>query len=141
MSKRIPAPIPANAKEKTGPERVPHLYRAIVREIRRHIRQRGWTMQECDDKSGLNDGYVAKALAPETPSGRVAQYQTLDLLVEALAGAGYRVLIVPADHDRGSRRTLVGALSEQEGVEAERVARMIDRVANGNKRLPAAARR
>jgi len=50
---------------------------------RRHL-QLGWPMWLLDDKAGTNDGYYAKCLYCETPSGRTARLDTLQLFIDAL---------------------------------------------------------
>jgi hypothetical protein len=47
-------------------------------------------MRECDDRSGLNDGYTAKLLHPDTPSGR----QLLQYLTDALYLYGVDVYLI-----------------------------------------------
>src|SRR5262245_19131175 len=60
------------------------IYLAVVAALERRIRSLGLTMQECDDLSGNEDGYTAKMLHPDTPSGRQAQSRTLQNLISAL---------------------------------------------------------
>jgi hypothetical protein len=67
------------------------LYLAIVEQIRRQILRREWTMWKCDDRSGVQDGYTAKMIHPNTPSGRQARWHTLQDLLEALFPAGMTV--------------------------------------------------
>ena len=65
------------------------LYRAIVAILDRRIRSLRWPMHECDDRSGLQDGYTAKLLHPDTASGRQARWESLQLLIDALYPQGF----------------------------------------------------
>lgn len=80
------------------------LYRALVGEMHARIRRLGVTMWQCDDLSGLQDGYTAKLLHPDTPSGRQARWETLQLLVDALYPDGYTVIIKPQDGAKAAAR-------------------------------------
>lgn len=65
---------------------------------RRKIRKAelGWSFWQLDEKSGAQSGYFAKAFNPDTPSGRVARWETLQWLIDAMyPDRGYRVFIVP----------------------------------------------
>lgn len=70
---------------------VTDLYRALVWEVRNRIRALGLTMQQCDDISGNQDGYTAKMLHPDTPSGRQAQWQVVQQLLDAIYPGGVRL--------------------------------------------------
>ena len=49
-----------------------------------------------DEKSGAQSGYFAKAFNPDTPSGRIARWETLQWLIDAMyPDRGYRVFLVP----------------------------------------------
>jgi hypothetical protein len=48
-----------------------------------------------DERSGVQDGYYAKCLYPDTPSGRQAGWQMLDLIVGALFPEGYKAIFEP----------------------------------------------
>jgi hypothetical protein len=78
------------------------LYRAVIAEVRRQIALRGWTMWQCDERSGVQEGYTAKALHPDTPSGRQSRWETLQLLVDALFPGGLTVRIQDEMHARAS---------------------------------------
>jgi hypothetical protein len=52
-------------------------------------------MQEVCDRSGLADYYFSKALHASTPSGRQANWRTLQDIVDALFPEGYDVVIKP----------------------------------------------
>ncbi|WP_146205970.1 hypothetical protein [Azospirillum sp. TSH58] len=115
--------------------KIPWAYHAMCREIRRHLKRRGWALWELDDAAGWNDGYAGKALNPATPSGRMAGYDMLDLAFTALAGRGYRVLVIPDDFDITDPAAVQALLEEQDNAEAERIARLIDEAAY-TKRIP-----
>jgi hypothetical protein len=71
------------------------IYDAIIWELRNHIRALGLTMQQCDDCAGTQDGYVAKMLHPDTPSGRQARWETLQLVLDAVYPGGFRLRLQP----------------------------------------------
>lgn len=70
-------------------------YLAVIWELRKHIIELGATMKQCDDVSGNMDGYTAKMLHPEAPSGRQAQWRTLQNLVDSLYPFGFEIRIRP----------------------------------------------
>ena len=70
-------------------------YLALIKTIDRRIRALGWTMEMCDDRSGNQSGYTGKMLHPATPSGRQAQWVTLQYLLDAIYPGGVRVVLVP----------------------------------------------
>jgi hypothetical protein len=71
------------------------LYRTLIDQIQDRITHVGWTMERCDDAAGLQDGYTAKLLHPDTPSGRMARWETLQLLIDALFPGGMNALVLP----------------------------------------------
>jgi hypothetical protein len=75
------------------------IYMAIMENCERRRIDLGWPMWKVDDKAGTNDGYYAKALYPNTPSGRQAKWESLQLIVEALYKGGFRVTIEPENPD------------------------------------------
>lgn len=62
-------------------------------------------MWRCDDLSGVQDGYTAKMLHPDTPSGRQASWPTLDLVMRALFPDGYDIIFKPRDGRRALKLT------------------------------------
>lgn len=62
----------------------------------------GLSMATVNDMAGLQDGFFSKMLYPDTPSGRQARWETVQLAVEALFGKGFTVHIV-ADEDENRR--------------------------------------
>ncbi|WP_149163186.1 hypothetical protein [Azospirillum brasilense] len=106
--------------------KIPWAYHAICRELRRHLKQRGWAHWQLDDAAGWNDGYAGKVLNPATPSGRMAGHDMLDLAFTALVGRGYRVLVIPNGFDVSAPGAVQTLLDEQDATEVERVANMIE---------------
>lgn len=90
LSEQEPRPMAGKV-----PRTVPKLYRAVVLALAGRIVQCGLTMQECDETSGVQDGYTAKMLHPDTASGRVAGWEMLQLLMDALYPHGVEVVLVP----------------------------------------------
>jgi hypothetical protein len=77
------------------------LYRAVMWEVRKQILDLGLTMNNCDTVSGLDDGYTAKMLHPDTPSGRQAGWQRLQYLLDTVYAGGFILSIKPrADLDK-----------------------------------------
>jgi transcriptional regulator with XRE-family HTH domain len=70
-------------------------YMAVMLEIERRRLQLGVSMQEVCDRSGVADYYYSKALHASTPSGRQAQWRTIQDIVDALYPEGYDVEIRP----------------------------------------------
>lgn len=93
MTKRAPA---------TG------IYHALIAQIHGRIRRLGIPMWKCDDLSGLQDGYTAKLLHPDTPSGRQARWDTLQLLLDAIYPEGFVLTIRPV---RGGDKSLLNRFS------------------------------
>ncbi len=70
-------------------------YRSLALQFKARIRQLGLTMLEVDARGGLPEGYTAKALHPDSNTGRQAQYQNLQILLEVLYGPGGFVMASP----------------------------------------------
>lgn len=73
------------------------LYLAIIAEVRKQIAARAWTMWKCDERSGVQDGYTAKMLHPNAPSGRQARWPTLQDTMDALYPDGVTVRVRALD--------------------------------------------
>lgn len=69
------------------------LYRGIMLEIERRRLQLGFTFAEVDNLAGTQDGYCAKLMWPDTPSGRIGRWDTLQLIVDALFPEGFEVVV------------------------------------------------
>jgi hypothetical protein len=110
------------------------IYRALLLECERRRQVLGWSMWQVDDASGCQDGYYAKALHADRPSGRQARWETLSLIVTALWPAGFdlqithkpggiltaedhrlKVMFAAADNNRLSRRKLMSQLGKRGG--------------------------
>ncbi|MBP2290761.1 hypothetical protein [Azospirillum rugosum] len=52
-------------------------------------------MEKLDDRAGANDGYFAKILHADTPSGRQAGWEMLDLYAQALFPGGVSAALAP----------------------------------------------
>ncbi len=76
------------------------VYVALTAQIHDRIRKLGIPMWQCDDLSGVQDGYTAKMLHPDTPSGRQAGWATLDLLMAAIYPDGFDLIVRPRDGSR-----------------------------------------
>lgn len=53
-----------------------------------------------NELTGAADGYYAKMIYPDTPSGRQARWETVDEFATALFGSGYSIQIVPGELTR-----------------------------------------
>ena len=72
------------------------LYRQIIDCLKVRKEELGWSFWQLDEKSGAQSGYAAKAFNPDTPSGRMSQWQTLQWLIDAMyPKQNYRVFLVP----------------------------------------------
>lgn len=86
------------------------LYQEIMLAIDRRRQQMGVPMWALDDAAGTQDGYYAKCLHFEDPSGRMARYQTLELILGALYPGGFRIKIEATElpmHAQGSMKTRI----------------------------------
>jgi hypothetical protein len=71
------------------------IYRALMMALEGRRVELGLSMAAVNDLSGVNDGYYAKMIYPDTPSGRQARWEQVHDVVEALFGAGFTLVIVP----------------------------------------------
>ncbi|MCK1706118.1 hypothetical protein IVA86_33135 [Bradyrhizobium sp. 146] len=76
-------------------ERATALYRSLLLELERRRQHTGVSMSELSDIAGAADRYFSKALHADTPSGRVARWETLEEFMQALFPHGYDVEIRP----------------------------------------------
>jgi hypothetical protein len=65
-------------------------------EIDRRRRELGLPQERFSEWAGLPERYFSKAIHPDTPSGRQAQWQTLQVMVDALFPCGFTVRIEAA---------------------------------------------
>lgn len=91
----------------------------VLSQVRRRSRgaqTRAWLpMAQVDDLAGLQDGFFPKLIFPDAPNGRQSRWETLDLVVQALFGTGYRMC---AGQARCSRRSFCAghALEAQKNI-------------------------
>jgi hypothetical protein len=71
------------------------IYRAVMLECERRRASLGLPMEKFDEYAGLSERYYAKALHADAPSGRQAQWGTLQVIVDALFPAGFDLEIKP----------------------------------------------
>lgn len=71
------------------------IYRSIMLEIERRRLALGMPHWQVNDAAGTQDGYFAKMMLPDTPSGRQASWETLQLVIDALFPDGFEVIIRP----------------------------------------------
>lgn len=69
------------------------IYRAVMLEIERRRIALEWPMDKFSEYAGLPDRYFGKALSMDAPSGKQAQWATLQLIMDALFPAGYDLVI------------------------------------------------
>jgi hypothetical protein len=73
------------------------IYRAVMLALEARRLELGISMATVDDMAGTQDGYYAKMIYPDTPSGRQASWPTVDLVVEALFGTEFDLRLIGAD--------------------------------------------
>jgi hypothetical protein len=71
------------------------LYRQVMVEVERRRLQLGWPAWELDDVAGTQDGHFMKCLWADTPSGRQARWETVQLLLDAMFPLGFDLIIKP----------------------------------------------
>lgn len=94
--------VPRN-KNRTRP--CAAIYRVLMMEFERRRLELGLPMdtnsKNADKEQGLNDlagfadGYYAKIIYPDTPSGRQASWEAVDEFATALFGRDYSIQIIP----------------------------------------------
>lgn len=73
------------------------VYRALMQVLEGRRVELGLSMATVNDMAGLQDGYFSKMIYPDTPSGRQARWEQVELAFEALFGRGYDIRIIPGD--------------------------------------------
>lgn len=86
-----------DGKNRTRPSTA--IYRAIMLAVETRRQEVAISMMEVDEIAGTQSGYYGKAAYPDTPNGRQARWETMDLIVEALFGRGYEIIIVPGSDE------------------------------------------
>lgn len=69
------------------------LYRAIVLELERRRQSVGISMERMSELMGTAERSYSKLLYADSPSGRVAQWETLQLAVDVLFCEGFKLFI------------------------------------------------
>lgn len=72
------------------------IYRAIMLAVDERRQALGLSMWQVDEGAGTQEGYYAKALHADAPSGRQAQWATLQLIVEYLFPEGFTLRLEAA---------------------------------------------
>ena len=81
------------------------IYRSVMLEIERRRLALGWPHWKANDAAGTQDGYLAKMILADTPSGRQASWETVQMVMDAMFPDGFEVII---------RATKDGALSSED---------------------------
>lgn len=71
------------------------IYRAIMIECERRRQALGLPMDKFSEWAGLPDRFYSKGLHADAPSGRQAQWPTLQIIVSALFPHGFDLIIKP----------------------------------------------
>jgi hypothetical protein len=85
---------------KKPPRTAPPLYHAIMLEIERRRLQLGISMERLSEIAGIADRAYAKTLHCTAPSGRIAQYGTLQTLIDFLFVDGFTLILKPHNGPR-----------------------------------------
>lgn len=96
------------------------VYRALMAACEGRRLELGWSMATVNDQAGLQDGFFAKMIYPDTPSGRQARWETVQLAVEALFGRGFVIVVVPGEEDN-RRVTSAPVIDESASANARRI--------------------
>jgi hypothetical protein len=144
------------------------LYRCFTIELERQRQVLGWSMWQVDDASGVQDGHYAKLLHADRPSGRQADWKTLQLVAAALFPRGFdvqithktcepltaeghrlKVMFAASDNCKRTRRDLMSELGKRGAAarmlklgkrERKKIARTASKVAAIKRTKAAAAR-
>jgi len=73
------------------------IYRALMIAVEARRLELELSMATVNDLAGLQDGFFSRMIYPDTPSGRQARWETVDLAMEALFGRGYTITIQPGE--------------------------------------------
>jgi len=72
------------------------IYRGLLLAVERRRQELGWSSEYLDDRAGTQDRYYQKRLHSESASGKVARWDTLQLLIDALWPGGIGVCLTRA---------------------------------------------
>jgi hypothetical protein len=109
-----------------------NIYRSLMLEIEHRRLALGFPIEKFSEFAGLSDRYYPKALFADEPSGRQAQWSTLEVMVQALFPHGYdlelrakpgavidatnlkaKLLQLRAHHDPRTQRQLMSELGKR----------------------------
>jgi hypothetical protein len=92
----------SDGKNRTRPSSA--IYRALMMVFETRRVELGLSMNTevvgLNDLAGAADGFYAKMIYPDTPSGRQARWETVDEFATVLFGRDYVISIVPGDLNR-----------------------------------------
>jgi hypothetical protein len=94
------------------------IYRSLMQALEGRRVELGLSMATVTDMAGVSDGYYAKMIYPDTPSGRQARWEQVEDVVVALFGRGFTLVIVP---DQEQNRVLQSALCSKKDLSANAV--------------------
>jgi hypothetical protein len=80
------------------------VYRAIMQVVEARRVELNISMATVVELSGVNEGYYAKMIYPDSPSGRQAQWRQVQDVLEALFGRDFEIKIEPGTEE--NRRLL-----------------------------------
>jgi hypothetical protein len=92
-----PMTAATDGKNRTRPSTA--IYRALMLAIEARRIEMELSMATVNDIAGLQDGFFSKMIYPDTPNGRQARWDTVQLAVEALFGKSFVVQIIPGDDE------------------------------------------
>jgi hypothetical protein len=102
------------------------IYRAVMQLIEAQRLGCGLSMAEVERMSGLQDGFYSKMIYPDTPSGRQARWDTVQLAIQALFGKDFAIHIVAGSAENRPMRTALRMSPEATG-HADKIRRWRDR--------------
>jgi hypothetical protein len=80
--------------------RAESFYYKLVLELEDRRQALGVSMERLSEMSGIPDRAYSKMLYPETKSGRLARWSTVEVLCQALMPDGYELRIIPTKGDK-----------------------------------------
>lgn len=83
--------LAGDGKNRTKPSTV--IYRTFMMALEERREELGLSMERVNDLAGLQDGFFAKMIFPDSAHGRQSRWETLDIVMQALFGTDYRIKI------------------------------------------------
>jgi hypothetical protein len=74
---------------------VPPIYYAFMGELERHRQKFGVSMWKINEGAGTQEGYYARALYADTPTGRMATWPVLQKIMDVLFPDGVEITMKP----------------------------------------------